>query len=105
MDVSKKQARQAWRILNDPQSLSATVLKAIYYPNCDLLDSQLGSSPLPCPPIPCLRDFGPYRGLSNVHMTPRWQDRFCRTTLSTLRVPDFSAILIVITLINIIVIS
>ena len=38
-------ARQAWRILTNPESLSAKVLKAVYFPQCDLLSATLGSAP------------------------------------------------------------
>ena len=38
-------ARQAWRILKEPSSLSARVLKAVYYPNVDFLEAGLGVSP------------------------------------------------------------
>jgi hypothetical protein len=34
-------ARQGWRILQNPESLSARHLKARYYPNTDLLQSSL----------------------------------------------------------------
>jgi hypothetical protein len=34
-------ARQGWRILQNPESLSARLLKARYYPNTDLLQSSL----------------------------------------------------------------
>jgi hypothetical protein len=38
-------ARQVWRILVDPNSLSARILKAIYFPSSDILKAPLGSSP------------------------------------------------------------
>ena len=38
-------ARQAWRILQEPVTLSARVLKAVYFPNADFLDAELGPSP------------------------------------------------------------
>ena len=38
-------ARKAWRILQDPGSLSARVLKAVYFPAGELMDAELGSSP------------------------------------------------------------
>jgi hypothetical protein len=38
-------ARQAWRVLQEPTSLSARVLKAIYFESSDFLSAQLGSSP------------------------------------------------------------
>ena len=38
-------ARQVWRLLQDPSSLSARVLKARYYPQSDILDATLGTRP------------------------------------------------------------
>ena len=38
-------ARQAWRLLQEPDSLSARILKAVYYPNCTVLEAGLGSNP------------------------------------------------------------
>jgi hypothetical protein len=38
-------ARQAWRILQDPRSLSARVPKAVYFSEVELLDAEMGSSP------------------------------------------------------------
>jgi hypothetical protein len=38
-------AKQAWRILMDGHSLSARILKAVYFANVDFLDANLGSSP------------------------------------------------------------
>jgi hypothetical protein len=37
-------ARQAWRILQNQNSLSARILMAVYYPNDEFLDAALGSS-------------------------------------------------------------
>ena len=37
--------RQAWRILQEPSSLSAQVLKAVYFPDGDFLEAQIGTSP------------------------------------------------------------
>ena len=38
-------ARQAWRILMEPDSLSARLLKAKYYPTGEFLRAELGSAP------------------------------------------------------------
>ena len=38
-------ARQAWRVLHDPTSLSPRILKASYYPNTEFLTAELGSRP------------------------------------------------------------
>ena len=38
-------ARQAWRILINPESLCSQLLKAIYFPSGDLLSAHIGSKP------------------------------------------------------------
>ena len=38
-------ARQAWRLMTDETSISAKVLKAVYFPQCSLLEAELGSHP------------------------------------------------------------
>ena len=38
-------ARQAWRLLNDTDSLSARLLKAVYFPEVSLLQAELGTHP------------------------------------------------------------
>lgn len=37
-------AKKGWRILNNPNSLVAKVLKAKYFPNVSFLDSRLGNN-------------------------------------------------------------
>jgi hypothetical protein len=38
-------AKQAWRLLTEPDTLSARILTAVYFPNDGFLDAQLGGSP------------------------------------------------------------
>ena len=38
-------ARPAWRILVSPESLSARILKSVYFPNSSILDANIGSHP------------------------------------------------------------
>ena len=38
-------ARQAWRLLINPNSLCAQILKAVYFPSGDLLRAQVGNNP------------------------------------------------------------
>lgn len=38
-------ARQAWRLLQNPESLSARLLKIIYYPNSSIVQANLGGHP------------------------------------------------------------
>lgn len=38
-------AKQGWRIMKDPDSLLASLLKARYYPNPSFLDAKLGHNP------------------------------------------------------------
>ncbi|VAI44478.1 unnamed protein product [Triticum turgidum subsp. durum] len=38
-------ARQSWRVLQDPSSLSSRILKASYYPDRSLLNAEIGSRP------------------------------------------------------------
>ena len=38
-------ARQAWRVLQDPNTLSARILKSVYFPQSSILDASLGSHP------------------------------------------------------------
>jgi hypothetical protein len=38
-------ARQAWRILQNPKSLSARILKGVYFPWSNLLEATIGRHP------------------------------------------------------------
>jgi hypothetical protein len=38
-------ARQSWRLLQDPTSLSARILKVVYYLDSSIMDATLGSKP------------------------------------------------------------
>lgn len=38
--------RQAWRIFQEPYSLSARILKAVYFPDTSILEASVGSHPL-----------------------------------------------------------
>ena len=38
-------ARQAWRLLQEPNSLSARILKVVYYPTSSILEAELGRNP------------------------------------------------------------
>jgi hypothetical protein len=38
-------ARQAWRLLQEPETLSARILRAVYYPDGDILTATKGSHP------------------------------------------------------------
>lgn len=38
-------AKQGWRVLREPDSLCAKILKAVYFPSVDILDAELGSHP------------------------------------------------------------
>lgn len=38
-------SRQAWKCLDEPNSLSARILKAAYYPGCSVLEADLGVHP------------------------------------------------------------
>lgn len=37
--------RQAWRILQEPNSLSTQILKDVYYPSVSILDAEVGKHP------------------------------------------------------------
>lgn len=38
-------AKQAWRLLTNPQSLLPCLYKAKYYPNSSILDAEIGQAP------------------------------------------------------------
>jgi hypothetical protein len=38
-------ARQTWRMIQEPNTLSARILKDVYFPLCDFLEAALGSTP------------------------------------------------------------
>ena len=38
-------AKQAWRLIQDIESLGARLLKAVYYPSCEVLYAELGNHP------------------------------------------------------------
>ena len=38
-------ARQSWKLLNEPDTLSARLLKAVYYPDTTILEAELGHHP------------------------------------------------------------
>nr|XP_040249320.1 uncharacterized protein LOC120966829 [Aegilops tauschii subsp. strangulata]XP_045086245.1 uncharacterized protein LOC123494445 [Aegilops tauschii subsp. strangulata] len=38
-------ARQAWRLLQEPNSLSARILKVVYYPTSSILEAEVGKNP------------------------------------------------------------
>ena len=38
-------ARQAWRLLQEPKTLSTRILKVVYYPTCTVLEAEVGKSP------------------------------------------------------------
>ena len=38
-------ARQVWRLLQNPDSLSARILKAVYFPTSDLIEAPCGNHP------------------------------------------------------------
>ena len=36
-------ARRSWRILQDQESLSSRILKAVYFPAADFIDAEVGT--------------------------------------------------------------
>jgi hypothetical protein len=38
-------ARRVWRILTEPESLSARILKVVYFPGSDILSATMGTRP------------------------------------------------------------
>ena len=73
-------ARQAWRLLQEPMSLSARILTAAYYPNYSVLDAELGPRPSQIwRAILEGRDLlrqGLIRRIGNEHSTEIWTDNW-----------------------------
>jgi hypothetical protein len=38
-------SKQIWRLLQNPNSLAAKILKAKYYPSCSILEASIGNRP------------------------------------------------------------
>ena len=38
-------AKQSWHLLKDPESLSSRLLKVVHYPDCNVLEAELGAHP------------------------------------------------------------
>ena len=73
-------ARQAWRLLNEPKSLSARILKAAYFPNTDFLEAEVGNHPSQIwRAVLDGRDVlkqGIVRRIGNGHTTDIWRDNW-----------------------------
>lgn len=41
-------AKQGWRLLTNPSSLTSRIYKASYYSQCDFFDAKLGANPSFC---------------------------------------------------------